>query len=204
MAFLHKYKTKPLVFKVSLFFLYGTFICTQTVWSQDSSSTLFEGHTYADIHRTINERHKFLGPYEFQQGSIYFDGIWQESIEIKYDTYQDLLLLKHPTAPGAPTVIVNSNRASQFKLGEKSFHFIHEEGLKGAQGYFELLAANSHIALLKKHRVRIQRKQASGLAYYEFKQAPYYLYYENGVYSVIKKMSPELEAMRIAKIKREE
>lgn len=204
MAFLHKYKTKPLLFKVSLFFLYGTFICTQTVWSQDSSSTLFEGPTYADIHRTINERHKFLGPYEFRQGSIYFDGIWQESIEIKYDTYQDLLLLKHPTAPGAPTVIVNSNRASQFKLGEKSFHFIHEEGLKGAQGYFELLAANSHIALLKKHRVRIQRKQASGLAYYEFKQAPYYLYYENGVYSVIKKMSPELEAMRIAKIKREE
>lgn len=204
MAFLHKYKTKPLLFKVSLFFLYGTFICTQTVWSQDSSSTLFEGPTYADIHRTINERHKFLGPYEFQQGSIYFDVIWQESIEIKYDTYQDLLLLKHPTAPGAPTVIVNSNRASQFKLGEKSFHFIHEEGLKGAQGYFELLAANSHIALLKKHRVRIQRKQASGLAYYEFKQAPYYLYYENGVYSVIKKMSPELEAMRIAKIKREE
>jgi hypothetical protein len=204
MAFLHKYKTKPLLFKVSLFFLYGTFICTQTVWSQDSSSTLFEGPTYADIHRTINERHKFLGPYEFQQGSIYFDGIWQEGIEIKYDTYQDLLLLKHPTAPGAPTVIVNSNRASQFKLGEKSFHFIHEEGLKGAQGYFELLAANSHIALLKKHRVRIQRKQASGLAYYEFKQAPYYLYYENGVYSVIKKMSPELEAMRIAKIKREE
>lgn len=204
MAFLHKYKTKPLLFKVSLFFLYGTFICTQTVWSQDSSSTLFEGPTYADIHRTINERHKFLGPYEFQQGSIYFDGIWQESIEIKYDTYQDLLLLKHPTAPGAPTVIVNSNRASQFKLGEKSFHFIHEEGLKGAHGYFELLAANSHIALLKKHRVRIQRKQAIGLAYYEFKQAPYYLYYENGVYSVIKKMSPELEAMRIAKIKREE
>ena len=204
MAFLHKYKTKPLLFKVSLFFLYGTFICTQTVWSQDSSSTLFEGPTYADIHRTINERHKFLGPYEFQQGSIYFDGIWQESIEIKYDTYQDLLLLKHPTAPGAPTVIVNSNRASQFKLGMRSFHFIHEEGLKGAQGYFELLAANSHSALLKKQRTRIQRKQASGLAYYEFKQAPYYLYYEKGVYSVIKKMSSELEAIYLTKISREE
>ena len=175
-----------------------------TLWGQNSSAALFEGSTYADVHRTINERHKFLGPYEFQQGCVYFDGIWQEGVAIKYDTYQDLLLLKHPTAPGAPTVIVNSNRASQFKLGEKSFHFIHEEGLKGAQGYFELLAANSHIALLKKHRARIQRKQASGLAYYEFKQAPYYLYYENGIYSVIKKMSPELEAMRIAKIRGEE
>ena len=174
------------------------------LWGQSSSSALFEGPTYADVHRTINERHKFLGPYEFQQGSIYFDGIWQEGIEIKYDTYQDLLLLKHPTAPGAPTVIVNSNRASQFKLGMRSFHFIHEEGLKGAQGYFELLAANSHSALLKKQRARIQRKQTSGLAYYEFKQAPYYLYYEKGVYSVIKKMSPELEAIYLSKISKEE
>ena len=197
------------MFRVPFLFLKLVFLgflnlnSSPRLWAQ-SSSALFEGPTYADVHRTINERHKFLGPYDFQQGSIYFDGIWQEGIEIKYDTYQDLLLLKHPTAPGAPTVIVNSNRASQFKLGMRSFHFIHEEGLKGAQGYFELLAANSHSALLKKHRARIQRKQASGLAYYEFKQAPYYLYYENGVYSVIKKMSPELEAMRIAKIKREE
>ena len=196
------YRTPFLFFKIILLGFLSLY-SSPKLWAQ-SSSALFEGPTYADVHRTINERHKFLGPYEFQQGSIYFDGIWQEGIEIKYDTYQDLLLLKHPTAPGAPTVIVNSNRASQFKLGEKSFHFIHEEGLKGAQGYFELLAANSHSALLKKYRARIQRKQASGLAYYEFKQAPYYLYYENGVYSVIKKMSPELEAMRIAKIKREE
>ena len=196
------YRTSFLFFKIILLGFLSLY-SSPKLWAQ-SSSALFEGPTYADVHRTINERHKFLGPYEFQQGNIYFDGIWQEGIEIKYDTYQDLLLLKHPTAPGAPTVIVNSNRASQFKLGEKSFHFIHEEGLKGAQGYFELLAANSHSALLKKHRARIQRKQASGLAYYEFKQAPYYLYYEKGVYSVIKKMSPELEAMRIAKIKREE
>ena len=196
------YRTSFLFFKIILLGFLSLY-SSPKLWAQ-SSSALFEGPTYADVHRTINERHKFLGPYEFQQGNIYFDGIWQEGIEIKYDTYQDLLLLKHPTAPGAPTVIVNSNRASQFKLGEKSFHFIHEEGLKGAQGYFELLAANSHSALLKKHRARIQKKQASGLAYYEFKQAPYYLYYEKGVYSVIKKMSPELEAMRIAKIKREE
>jgi hypothetical protein len=197
------YRT-PFVFLKLVLLGFLSLFNSLTLWGQNSSAALFEGSTYADVHRTINERHKFLGPYEFQQGSVYFDGIWQEGVAIKYDTYQDLLLLKHPTAPGAPTVIVNSNRASQFKLGEKSFHFIHEEGLKGAQGYFELLAANSHIALLKKHRARIQRKQASGLAYYEFKQAPYYLYYENGIYSVIKKMSPELEAMRIAKIRGEE
>ena len=53
-----------------------------TLWAQNSSAALFEGPTYADVHRTINERHKFLGPYEFQEGSIYFDGIWQEGIEI--------------------------------------------------------------------------------------------------------------------------
>lgn len=196
------YRTPFLFFKIILLGFLSLY-SSPKLWAQ-SSSALFEGPTYADVHRTINERHKFLGPYEFQQGSIYFDGIWQEGIEIKYDTYQDLLLLKHPTAPGAPTVIVNSNRASQFKLGMRSFYFIHEEGLKGTQGYFELLAANSHSALLKKQRARIQRKQTSGLAYYEFKQAPYYLYYEKGVYSVIKKMSPELEAIYLSKISKEE
>lgn len=169
------------------------------VMAQESNSALFEGPTYADVHRTINKRHKFLGPYEFQKGSIRFDGQWIKNLDIKYDTYQDLLILKHPTAPGAPAIVVNTNRATAFRIGTQYFEYLSED-LKGVQGFFERLAVHSSAALYKKHRSKIQRKQASGLAYYEFKQAPYYVLLEGNTYRLVKKMAPEEVAAQKAKI----
>lgn len=164
--------------------------CYCNGYSQKANATFYEGPTYGEIHRTVNKKHKYVGVYDFQKGAILHHNTWYKNLLIKYNTYEGLLLIKHPVAIGAPTVIVDPKKAKAFKLGEKYFIYLWEKEREEVQGYFEVLASNSKEILYKKHRKKILRKQANGLIYYEFKEAPYYLNYNGKDYVYIKKLKP--------------
>jgi len=178
------------------------FMLPQCVLAQNSDSPLFEGPTYADLHRSINEKHKFVGPYEFQPGALLYEGQWQTQLALKYDAYQGLLLLRHPRALGAPTIILNQEQISEFRLRGKRFVWLYSENEAFEAGFYEVLASSPNKTLFKKHQKKIQPKLRDGLAYFEFKDKPSYLLKEGDKFSPIKRPKTSFIQTLISAIER--
>lgn len=161
--------------------------CLLELCAQNSDSPLFEGPTYADIHRSINEKHKFVGPYDFEPAAILYQGEWHPQLAAKYDAYQQQLLLRHPRALGAPTIVVFTELVSEFRLRNRRFVKLSSENDLFETGFYEVLAQGPNKSLYKKHLKKIGRKQRDGLVYYEFKDRPSFLLKEAGVFTLLKK-----------------
>lgn len=196
MSFSLRCNYKPLLFKKLLLFTCSPIFFVQLLCAQSSDSPLFEGPTYADVHRSINDKHKFIGSYDFVPAAILYEGEWQLQLAAKYDAYQQQLLLRHPRAEGAPTIVVFTALVSEFRLRNRRFVKLSSEKELFETGFFEVLSEGPTTSLYKKHLKKIGRKQRDGLVYFEFKDKPTYLLKDNGVFSVLKKpKAPYLKAL---------
>lgn len=174
----------------SLFCLFLWGASFQICQAQDSDSPLFEGPTYADVHRSINEKHKYVGPYDFQAGAILYQNKWHTQLAIKYDAYEGLLLLRHPRALGAPTLVVHTDLVSEFYLQKMHFIKLTFEDNSFESGFYEVLASTPAKSLYKKHVKKIQRKQKEGLGYFEFKDKPIFIMKEGTIFKTLKRPKP--------------
>lgn len=151
------------------------------------NTDIFDGLAYTEQHRMLTDKHKFFMTANFSTGSLVYKGQPYYNLQLKYDLFQDQLLLRYSNKPNIPTVIVAKKDVSKFTLGDHTFINLAFETNKKQQtsGYFELLLENDRLRLLKKHRKRILRKMNDRIRYYEFKaQDSYYVRYQGDYYQL--------------------
>ena len=150
---------------------------------------VYNGTAYVEKYRTINEKHKFFSSYEFLPGSLSFEGQPFYSLELKYDLYEDQLLLNSKGAIG--TVLrLNTDQVNSFSIASHKFINLKQYNKNGLEvsGFYEILLETRSFILLKKNKKSSLKKIKGKRIYYEFKNDNQnLLFYENVYYELNKK-----------------
>ena len=134
------------------------------------NSGLFNGFVYVEKHKMINDRHKFFKDFNFSVGKVIYDNKPFDKILLKYNIYEDQLILKHSFAPNDPTVLIDKKRIVEFSLLDHHFVNLNIEIEKGKSiaGFFERLININELQVLKKYQKRIRNRTNEKIQYQEF------------------------------------
>lgn len=149
------------------------------------NTDIFTGVEYIEKHRMINEKHKFYGMNEFVPTTVYYEGKPYFNIPVKYNIYDDLLLVKLPSQRGETEFQLLSNRLESFLLDSKKFISVYEIDSEFS-GIYQLLYEGPELQLLKEHRLSEKRISRRELIHYEFKsRSPQYFFkYKKNYYEL--------------------
>lgn len=153
-----------------------------------TNSGLFNGIQYIERYKVINEKHHFFKEPNFVLGSIIYDGQPYFNLELKYNVFDDELLLKNSEKSMAPIVQLNKHKITNFTINQHRFTNISfNKNSVDLTGFFEILDQNDSIVLYKKHLKKQFAKTDRKTVYYEFKSlSEYYIQYKNSFYKIKK------------------
>lgn len=146
---------------------------------------LYSGVEYIDTDRATPEAHKFYLTPKFVKGDVMFQNQRYFNVEMKYNVYDDRLVVKLPNQSSETTLAPIKEYTSGFIIG--SHHFVLMDDPEVIEdrmfGYYELLQENEQFRLLKKFNKSRTTKFDGDRSLYEFKdsKSEYFLYY-NGTY----------------------
>ncbi len=131
---------------------------------------LFNGVEYLEKHLTINEKQKYLFSNQYLSGTITYDGQPYYTIDMKYNVYDDLLLVKLKSRDGETAFQLHKDLIAGFVLEGHGFINIRNKEAEqaGIYGFYEILADEPDIQLLKKHTKKQKKKLDKQTTYYEF------------------------------------
>ncbi|MBO0323071.1 hypothetical protein J0X14_12255 [Muricauda sp. CAU 1633] len=144
---------------------------------------LYQGKVYLEKYRTINERVHFYKGVDFFPGSVLYDGQWYYDLDIKYDVYDDEVLLRLVTEAGGGTMQLLKEYLESFVLDGEHFVKILEEDapLLSEHGFYAISMEGTFFTLYTKYTKRSFDKKDRRFLYYEFLDGPseYALYYKD-------------------------
>lgn len=143
------------------------------------NSGVIEGFEYVEQHRMINDRHKFFKTYDFVPGTVFYDDQPYFDIDIKYNVFQDILLVQIPDERGKIVFQPFENRLDGFILQNRRFENVKpvEAGPELA-GIYEVLFKTGNLKVLKKHLKKEKTLLDRDVPYYEFTDdTPQYFYW---------------------------
>lgn len=146
---------------------------------------IFTGVEYIEKHRMINEKHKFYASNEFVPATVFYEGQPYFEIPVKYNIFDDLLLVKLPSQRGESEFQLLSNRLDGFVLNSRRFVNVYEAGSEFS-GIYQLLYEGPEMQVLKKFRMTEQKISRGELVHYEFKprSLKYFFKYKDDYYEV--------------------
>lgn len=146
------------------------------------NTDLFNGVEYIEQHVMINEKQKYFRSVLFLPGSVVYDGQRYFDVEMKYNVYDDLLLLK---GIGEKPMQLHKDLVTEFSLEGHSFINIQADG-SDVEGFYELLLEEEQLRLLKKHTKKPQKFLDKSFTYYEFHDdtSRYAVYYREDYFPV--------------------
>jgi len=149
-----------------------------------TNSGIFSGLEYIEQYRMLNERHKYFMSPNFINGSVIFDSEPYYNLDLKYDVFEDQLILRHSDNPNFPTILLDKDKVSSFNIEGHEFQNLRFELKKGnfENGFFEVLSGSGPIVLYKKNYKRILKKTNDHIRYYEFKSKDSYFFKHQGLY----------------------
>jgi len=142
-----------------------------------TNSGIFKGVAYTNEFRIINERNQFYNKADFETGSVTYDGQPYLEVPLKYDAYNDQLLIRNEALATTPIMIFDTEQVSDFKIGEDAFDFVETVSSRGNElsGFFEILLRTDSLLLYKKHTKKLLKRTDEQRVYYEFKNKHFYV-----------------------------
>lgn len=153
------------------------------------NTVLYEGIVYREMYRTINDKVKFYKTGEWLSGSVVYAGQLFSNLRLKYDVFEDQLLIKKLDRLGGGPMLLFKDKVSSFIIDGTEFVNINNPKIdRSFNGYFELLWSND-IRLLAKHRKNDFIRKDRSASYYEFidRDKEYMLEVGNNHYPINKK-----------------
>ncbi|NAY90815.1 hypothetical protein GTQ34_02695 [Muricauda sp. JGD-17] len=135
---------------------------------------LYQGEVYAEKYRTINEQTQFFRTLDFQKGNVCYDGQCYYGLDLKYDLYEDQVLMKLISSAGGGTLRLFKEYVDSFELGGLKFVKLTEEvapGLNAYGFYAKAMESPTFILYTKYNKKSFERKDRSSI-YYEFLDGP--------------------------------
>lgn len=131
---------------------------------------LYQGVMYMEKYRTINELTQFFKSGDFQSGSVCYEGQCYYDLDLKYDVYEDQVLLKLISKAGGGTLKLFKDKIDNFNIGEHHFIKIERQDAPNlnAFGFYEVAYQSDRLTLYSKYSKKsFERKDRKSL-YYEF------------------------------------
>jgi len=146
------------------------------------------GIVYKEKYKTIDGNHKFYSTSKFINGNITYHKQPFFNIEMKYDIYDDEIIIKLPNQSSFSIIQLIKDKVDTFSINNHKFinisknqeTFYNEE----ISGFYEIPFQSKKITLLKKHKK--ERKQRIGnFVYSQFKDnSSYYIFYNLKYYKI--------------------
>lgn len=153
---------------------------------------LFNGIRYKEGYRVKNGKHKFYKNPEYQTANLWYDGQPYYDIPLKYDLFEDQLIISLQTGTGSSIIQLLKEKVTGFQLDEKQF--VHLRGIEvfksndQVDGFYQVLEEGNSLILYKKHRKLSKKVLEKKAVLYEFRNDDlYYILYENLFYPIKKK-----------------
>jgi len=163
-------KTLLLLFSISVVSAQHEFDKTIDLsWADDLNAAIysapFQGKRYIDPHRILNDKHKYLGTFEFQEGELVFDHDRYSGLQLKFDLFEQQLALLHPNSDGVTQVAVDMNRVQAFKINDRVFV---KKTIDGSDYFLEFIEKLDQKEIWVYHRKLLSFKLDDRVGYYEF------------------------------------
>jgi len=144
---------------------------------------LYVGFEYKDQYRITEEYHKFFQSHDFLTGSLEYSGQTYYSQELKYNVFDDELIIKLKNKSGETVMQLIKNDLDGFTINDHHFYKFNNVTGDGINSYrfFEVIKKNKHFLLIKKHSKRKIKKLDKNVIYFEYKdRKPRYYIIQNG------------------------
>ncbi len=141
------------------------------------NSTLFRGLEYVETDRVINEMHKFFKTQEFQKGAVIYDGQPYYDVHLKYNIYDDLLLVNLQQGQKKSIFQLFRDKVNQFQINGKKFRYLKADNDSDIIGFYEVINDEGEFKVFKKHLKNRMEIRDRSVAYIEFSTAaPDYIF----------------------------
>lgn len=151
------------------------------------NTEISNGIVYKEKFKTINGNHKFYLTSKFTPGNIIYNKQPFFDLEMKYDIYEDEIIIKLPTQSYSIIQLIKDkidefsiNNHRFIKVSERYEEYDNEE----ISGFYEISYQSKKITLFKKHKK--DRKQRLGnFVYSQFKEnSSYFILYNHKYYKI--------------------
>jgi len=138
-------------------------------WADDLNAAIyaapFQGKRYINPHRILNDKHKFFGTFELQKGELIFDHDRYSGLQLKFDLFEQQLVLLHPNSDGVTQVAVDMNRVQAFKINHRVFV---KKTIDESDYFLEYIDKLDEKEIWVYHRKLLSFKLDNRVGYYEF------------------------------------
>jgi hypothetical protein len=199
-----KYSVLKIIFSWILLNLSSTVFCQEanleTLSSEALSKAFYEydnyfgknlsiytGKQYNDNYGHIGDHQFFLDDY-WEQGSVFFDGQFYDSIYLKFDIYNDELLVEYFSDKGlAMTLVLQKTMISGFQLQGHTFIKLQVDSAATIKaGFYDQLFLGSNLSLYARRQKEIVRTAGSNTLKDDFVQKDRYFLLKDGAYYPVK------------------
>lgn len=146
---------------------------------------LANGEEYIEPHIIRDNKHKYFLSSEFLNGQVFYDEQFYAPVSMKYNVFDDLLLVSLQTTVGTSTFKLHKEKVGSFKVEDHFFINIDTENDNTINGFHEVLLEHKEVILLKKHSKKMHKELDQNFTYYRFENddAPKYVIFSNSIYS---------------------
>ncbi|MGI0107603.1 hypothetical protein [Salinimicrobium sp. WS361] len=163
------------------------------------NTDLANGTEYIDQHIIKSNHHKYFQTQKYLNGNVLYDDQPYYDLDLQYNIYDDLLLVRIPTTGGATTINLHKSKVKAFNIENHSFISLSASPDEKPQ-FYEILLDSDDILLLKKHHKKLKKHLDQNFAYFEFKEdsPEYFVSIENTLSKIdsrrsIRKLFPNKE-----------
>lgn len=141
------------------------------------NSTLFRGIEYVETDRMINEKHKFFETQKFQNGVVTYNGQTFYKVPLRYNIYDDLLLVKLQQGQRNFIFQLISDKVNQFQISNHKFRYLKADNNSTIVGFYEVINEKGEFKIFKKYLQNRKEIRDRTVAYSEFSTAhPNYIF----------------------------
>lgn len=152
-----------------------------------SQAEVYNGSEYVDFERRI-VGHQFFETDLHEEGSIVYEGIEYQNLEMQYEIYRDLCLIKHFSEKGfAYSIELNSQKIQEFRLLDHRFVFLSEDSVEKFNmkaGFYDIVMDREVKYFVK--RIKTINQQSSADLTEEFLQKDKYFILKDQQYHQVR------------------
>lgn len=149
------------------------------------NTSLSNGTRYVEKYRSRDGDYKFYFSSDYLNGNIQYDDQTFYGIEMKYDLYEDQIIVNIPFHSGTSEFQLIDKKVNGFFVNDTEFISI-DNITNNEFGFYEVVFQSPHISLFKKYKKIRNEYVYEKSIFNKFKSTDYYLLYSSGNYNKIK------------------
>lgn len=151
------------------------------------NSGLYIGKEYKENYKFKNGKHKFFEFNGFQKGSVVYNGQPYYNTLLKFDVFENDLLVKLPVEKGISAFSLIKDHVESFIVGDNKFIKIpvESDGENATWEYQEVLLETINFTFFKRHGADRKTIKEGRWSYVEFlKKENHSLFYQGNYYPI--------------------